>query len=49
MTPAKTEPAIIIHVNKQREGYIFDLRRASRVGWKQIIPAVTVFQPFLLV
>lgn len=31
MTPAKTHPAIIIHVNKQREGYIFGLRPLSRV------------------
>jgi len=31
MAPAKTEPTIIIQVNKQREGYIFDLRLRSRV------------------
>ncbi len=31
MTPAKTQPAIIINVNRQREGYIFGLRPLSRV------------------
>lgn len=31
MTPAKTDPAIIINVNWQREGYIFGLRPLSRV------------------
>lgn len=37
-TPAKTQPALIINVSRQGDGYIFDLRPRSRVWLETNFP-----------